>query len=107
VLVAAGAGVGIATVTAIATGYEIRLTPEMIQLLTYKALGAASIGLILAGSWIGRGGTRNSRDPSIAKPERDALSEGPVATDLDVSASPKMKVSPDRANSADAGGQNQ
>lgn len=45
VLVAAGAVVGVATVTAIATGYEIQLTPEMIQLLTYKAFGAAAVGL--------------------------------------------------------------
>lgn len=106
-MVAAGAGVGIATVTAIATGYEIRLTPEMIQLLTYKALGAASIGLIMAGSWIGRGGSQKSPDRSLTESEGAALSEGPVASAGTLRASREIKVSPDRQDDADPQGENQ
>lgn len=82
-LVAAGAVVGIATVTAIATGYEIQLTPEMIQLLTYKAFGAAAVGLIVVGTWIGRGGSKKDRDTTL-KPDVGArdISEGPAAPAL-------------------------
>jgi hypothetical protein len=82
VLVAAGAVIGVATVTAIATGIEIRLTPEMIQLLTYKALGAAAVGLIIVGTWIGRGGTQRARDPSVNNAEGNVLSQGPIADGL-------------------------
>ena len=106
-MVSAGAGVGIATVTAIATGHEIRLTPEMIQLLTYKALGAASIGLIIAGSWIGRGGSRRSSDPGLTKSERDALSEGAVASAGALRASEEMKLREDRRGDADLRGEDQ
>jgi len=61
-LVIAGATVGVATVAAIATGTEIVLTPAMVQLLIYKGLGAMAIGLIVAGSWLGRKGRQH--DPS-------------------------------------------
>ena len=63
-LVAAGAVLGVGTVTAIATGYEFHLTPEMVQLLIYKAFGAAAVGLMIAGTWIGRGGTGRRDDAS-------------------------------------------
>ena len=93
VLVAAGAVVGVATVTAIATGYEIRLTPEMIELLTYKALGAAAIGLIIAGTWIARGGTEKHRDASRSSHGRgEDLSEGPVQPAFTESESVETKV---------------
>jgi hypothetical protein len=98
-LVGAGAIVGVATVTAIATGYEIRLSPEMIQLLTYKALGAAAIGLIVVGAWIGRGGTDMLREHS-EKTEQDKndLSEAPAA--LSEGSATDVKVRPgERQNS--------
>jgi hypothetical protein len=83
VLVAAGAVIGVATVTAIATGYEIQLTPEMIQLLTYKAFGAAAIGLIIAGTWLGRGGTERHRDSrSNTEGAGDELPEGQAVPGL-------------------------
>lgn len=100
-LVTAGAVTGVATVTAIATGYEIRLTPEMIQLLTYKALGAAAIGLIIAGTWIGRGGSQKNPEPSQTDAEREALSEGPAATDLTARASPEIEVRPVKRDDSD------
>jgi len=56
VLVAAAAVVGVGTITAIATGYELHLTTEMVQLLIYKAFGAAAVGLMIVGTWIGRAG---------------------------------------------------
>ena len=94
VLVVTGAVVGIATVIAIATGYQIRLTPEMIQLLTYKALAAAAVGLIVAGSWIGRGGNEKHRDVSgSTKREIDASSDASVAPLSDGEAI-EMKVRP-------------
>jgi hypothetical protein len=55
-LVIAGGAVGVATVAAIATGTEIALTPAMVQLLIFKGLAAAAVGLIVVGSWLGRRG---------------------------------------------------
>ena len=86
ILVGAGAVVGAATVTAIATGVEIQLTPEMIQLLTYKAFGAAAVGLIIVGTWLGRAGTEQKNDTSI---ETTAKSE-------DVAAGPPPAALPDQ-----------
>ena len=92
-LVAAGAVVGVATVASIATGYEIQLTPHMIQLLTYKAFGAAAIGLIIVGTWIGRGGSAKHRDASRdAQGGNEALREGPAAAALPDRTSVKMDV---------------
>lgn len=60
-LVIAGGAVGVATVAAIATGTEIVLTPAMVQLLIYKGFGAMAIGLIIAGSWLGRKGRQHDQ----------------------------------------------
>lgn len=62
VLVIAGGLVGAATVAAVATGIEITLTPAMIHLLVYKGLAAAAVGLIVAGSWVGRRGRQQEQD---------------------------------------------
>lgn len=62
VLVTAGAVVGAGTITAIAAGYEIRLTPEMVELLIYKAFGAAAIGLMVVGTFIGRSSNHRRDD---------------------------------------------
>ncbi len=72
VFVAAGAIVGIATVTAIATGYEIVLSPEMIRILIYKALAAAALGLMVVGTWIGRRGRRKEQEREFGVIEREA-----------------------------------
>jgi len=75
VLVVAGSMVGVATVAAVATGAEIHLSQEMIQLLIYKGLAAAAVGLIVVGSWIGRRGRKQERDPGIvADTKKDLLS---------------------------------
>jgi type VI protein secretion system component VasK len=73
VLVAAGAIVGVATVTAIATGYQIVLTPEMIRILIYKGLAAAALGLMVAGTWIGRRGRRKEQERQTGVIEREAV----------------------------------
>ena len=54
VLLTAGAAVGAVTVLAVATGYEIVLSPAMMQLVVYKGFAAAAIGLMVVGAWIGR-----------------------------------------------------
>lgn len=81
VLVGAGAIIGAATVAAVATGYEIVLTPEIIQLLIYKALGAAAVGLMLVGTWIGRGGKDERHDTTSREADQDAVlkqTDGPI-----------------------------
>lgn len=60
-LVIAGGALGVASVTAIATGTELVLSPAMIQLLIYKGLAAAAVGLIVVGSWLGRRGRQQER----------------------------------------------
>jgi len=75
-LVIAGGAVGVATVAAIATGTEIVLTPEMVQLLIYKALGAAAIGLIVVGSWLGRQGRRHEQSAKDASDRARELEPG-------------------------------
>ena len=84
-LVVGGALVGAATVAAVATGAEINLSPAMIQLLIYKGLAVASIGLIVAGSWVGRRGRQQERD-SIAGMKRAELAVGASAPYNDNSA---------------------
>ena len=79
VLVMAGAVVGVAAVTAVATGFEIRLSPEMMQLLTYKALGAAAAGLIIAGTWVGRAGSRGHPQNDLGAHERSNAAKSPTA----------------------------
>lgn len=61
-LVGAGSIVAVATVVAVATGYNIDLTPAMVHLLVYKGLAAAAMGLIVAGSWIGRHNRQEMRN---------------------------------------------
>ena len=75
-LVIGGGVVGVATVAIIATGTEITLTPAMIQLLIYKGLAAASIGLIVAGSWVGRRGRQQEQDVKPADPTKAELAPG-------------------------------
>ncbi|MEO7502789.1 MAG: hypothetical protein ABIW94_09140 [Gemmatimonadaceae bacterium] len=60
-LVIGGGAIGVATVAAIATGTEIVLTPAMVQLLIFKGLAAAAVGLIVVGSWLGRRGRQHDR----------------------------------------------
>jgi len=55
-LVLAGGAVGVAAVVGLATDFKVVLTPEMVQLLVYKGLAAAAVGLIVVGSWLGRRG---------------------------------------------------
>jgi hypothetical protein len=75
-LVIAGAAVGVATVAAVATGTEIVLTPAMIQLLIYKGLAAAAVGLIVVGSWLGRRGRQHERAGNDAITARSELESG-------------------------------
>jgi hypothetical protein len=75
-LVIAGGAVGVATVTAIATGTEIVLTPAMVQLLIYKGLAAAAVGLIVVGSWLGRRGRQYDQAAIGAAEQTPALEEG-------------------------------
>lgn len=95
-LVVGGALVGAATVAAVATGADINLTPAMIQLLIYKGVAAASIGLIVAGSWIGRRGRQQERDAMLAERKKAELAAGvPVSYNASVASSQvheKVKV---------------
>ena len=75
-LVIAGALVGVATVAVVATGTEITLTPAMIQLLVYKGLAAAAVGLIVVGSWVGRRGRQQERDAKAASATKAELAAG-------------------------------
>ena len=75
-LVIAGGAVGVATVAAVATGTEIVLTPAMVQLLIYKGLAAAAIGLIVAGSWLGRRGRQLDRSAKEANTGTRELEPG-------------------------------
>jgi hypothetical protein len=100
-LVAAGAAVGVVAVAAIATGYQIRLTPEMIQLLTYKALGAAAVGLIVVGTWIGRGGNQTDHVPSESGERELTDSSEPPAADLSGAAPPEIRLRPGERQSSE------
>lgn len=75
-LVIAGGVVGVATVAAIATGTEIVLTPAMVQLLIYKGLAAAALGLIVVGSWLGRRGRQHDQAGSVAPSDPPELEAG-------------------------------
>jgi hypothetical protein len=75
-LVIAGGAVGVATVAAIATGTEIVLTPAMVQLLIYKAFAAAAIGLIVAGSWLGRRGRQHDQSAKTLNTSARELEAG-------------------------------
>ena len=76
-LVIAGAAVAVATVGASAAGYEIVLTPAMVHLLTYKALAAAAVGLIVVGSWLGRRGRQQESETKAADALLTSGSERP------------------------------
>jgi hypothetical protein len=71
-LVLAGGAVGVAAVVGLATGFKVVLTPEMVDLLVYKGLAAAAIGLIVVGSWLGRRG----RQQESQTREADVLTPG-------------------------------
>ena len=75
-LVIAGGAVGVATVAAIATGTEIVLTPAMVQLLIYKGLAAAAVGLIIVGSWLGRRGRQHDQTAVKAATNSPELEAG-------------------------------
>ena len=75
-LVIAGGAVGVATVAAIATGTEIVLTPAMVQLLIYKGLAAAAVGLIVVGSWLGRRGRQHDQAAMEAAANTPELEAG-------------------------------
>lgn len=75
-LVIAGGAVGVATVAAIATGTEIVLTPAMVQLVIYKGLAAAAVGLIVVGSWLGRRGRQHDQAAMGAAPNTPELEAG-------------------------------
>ena len=75
-LVIAGGVVGAATVAAIATGTEIVLTPGMIQIVIYKGLAAAAVGLIIVGSLLGRRGRQHDQAVSVAPSAPTELEEG-------------------------------
>lgn len=75
-LVVAGAAVGVATVAAIASGYEIVLTPAMVHLLVYKAIAAAAVGLIVVGSWLGRRGRQQESQTRAADKDSALLTPG-------------------------------
>ncbi len=90
-LVIAGGAVGVATVTAIATGTEIVLTPAMVQLLIYKGLAAAAIGLIVVGSWLGRRGRQL---------DQAAMDEAPDTPELEAGIPPLQQRVPKTADHA-------
>lgn len=75
-LVIAGGAVGVVTVAAVATGTEIVLTPAMVQLLIYKGLAAAAIGLIVVGSWLGRRGRQQDQSTRGANAGKRELEPG-------------------------------
>jgi hypothetical protein len=75
-LVVAGAAVGVATVAAVASGYEIVLTPAMVHLLVYKAIAAAAVGLIVVGSWLGRRGRQQESQTKAADNDSALLTPG-------------------------------
>ena len=83
-MVIAGGAVGIATVTAIATGTEIILTPAMIQLVIYKSLAAAALGLIVVGSWLGRRGRQRDQAAVEATARTPELGGGNPSLDQSV-----------------------
>jgi hypothetical protein len=70
-IVIAGAAVGAAAAVGIASGYHINLSPEMMQIVIYKGIAAAAVGLIVVGSLIGRLG----RQKEIEEPPRDQFLE--------------------------------
>ena len=76
-LVIAGAVVGAAAVTAMALGFSPHLSEYMINLLFYKGLGAAAIGLIVVGTWIARQARRSAENTAGT----DALGEERIDTD--------------------------
>lgn len=75
-LVTAGSVVGVAAVTAIGMGYEIVLTPAVTQLVIYKGIAAAVVGLIVVGSWLGRRGRQEEREKKSADADTAALAPG-------------------------------
>ena len=75
-LVIAGGAIGVATVAAIATGTEIVLTPAMVQLIIYKGLAAAAVGLIIVGSWLGRRGRQRDQAVNVAPSDPPELEAG-------------------------------
>ena len=80
-LVLAGGAVGVAAVVGLATDFKIVLTPEMVQLLVYKGLAAAAVGLIVVGSWLGRRGRQQeSADNAMLASGVPSFSQG-SATD--------------------------
>jgi hypothetical protein len=79
-LIAAGAAVGLTTTAAIATGYQIDLTPAMIHLLVYKALAAAAIGLIAAGSWVARKARQDEAADSLLAADQVLHLKDPPST---------------------------
>jgi hypothetical protein len=77
-LVVAGSLIGVAIVAMVATGTEVALTPAMIQLVIYKGLAAAAVGLIVVGSWIGRRGRQYERAIKPTDAPRAELASGPT-----------------------------
>lgn len=78
-LVIAGGAVAVVTVAAIATGTQIVLTPAMIQLLIFKGLAAAAVGLIVVGSWLGRRGRQHDESPIGSPGDTPQLESGSLS----------------------------
>jgi hypothetical protein len=63
ILTTVGGVLGAAGVVGLAAGFNIKIPPEWVSLMFYKLLFAAAIGLVVAGSLIGRAAwSRNQRD---------------------------------------------
>jgi hypothetical protein len=90
-LVIAGGAIGMATVTAIATGTDIVLTPAMVQLLIFKGLAAAAVGLIVVGSWLGRRGPQH---------DQAAMTAASATRELEAGSPPLQESVPKSADSA-------
>lgn len=65
-LLIAGAAAGVVAIGAVIMDYSPSLTPEMMKLLFYNGLGAASVGLMIAGTLIPRVGIKwEKRDVAL------------------------------------------
>jgi len=72
-LLIAGAADGAVAIGAVVTGYSPDLTPEMIKLLFYKGFGAAAVGLMVVGTFIGKIGREREKKTEFTDGDRTAL----------------------------------
>ncbi len=73
VLLIAGAAVGVAAIAAVVIDFSPNLTAEMIKLLFYKGLGAASVGLMIVGTLMARAGREREKQRDITAAEANLV----------------------------------